>query len=345
MRKLGTSCLLILLAALGVQGLAMAESSVASEKQSDDLAAASEPDPRWAQGWLDSGYFPRHLALTRAADQLAASSAALCAQPDAAALASARQAWLATSTAWRALDGAPAGPMVLARLGRKIDFRPLRLPELNSAIAGGEGNVAAQGLAAVEYLLWGDERAAPKVVLAGLKAASTCHYLQRISADIARETHALDDGWQLYRSQLGADNPFFRQNMFSEHVNLMLASLTSLGKRVPTGSSIEASQLPEWRSGSAKVQMLAQLQGVSAASAGIAEYLQRRDEGRLAAALQDDLQQARQLCSQLADPLDKASASSRLACNKSISQIKKRLQDEVAEKLDLTLGFTEGDGD
>ncbi|WP_373974117.1 hypothetical protein NT239_10765 [Chitinibacter sp. SCUT-21] len=301
------------------------------------------PDPAWAQAWLDQGYLPRQQALTQAADQLASSSAALCAAPDNAKLNQARSAWQATSTAWRALDGAPAGPMVLARLGRKIDFRPVRVAELEAAINGGASNVATQGLAAAEYLLWGD--AQPKTILATLKNPTRCEYLVKTSKAIALETHTLDDGWRIYREELGAENPFFRQNMFSEHVNLMLASLTGLAKRMPTAETVNAEQFAEWRSNSAKAQLLAQLSGFATAMQGVNRQLNESGSKALAQKMQSDISAAQNECGKLPDALDKASSKARMNCNKAIVQLKKRLQDEIAEKLDLSLGFTEGDGD
>ncbi|WP_273430176.1 imelysin family protein [Chitinibacter tainanensis] len=302
-----------------------------------------EPTAAQAQQWLDEGYLPRQQALTRAAEQLASRSATLCAKPDEAQLQATRQAWLATSSAWRALDGAPAGPMVLARLGRKIDFRPTRIAELEAAINGGPANVATQGLGAAEYLLWGDNQ--PKAQLAKLKNPARCGYLQQITQQIATETHTLDEGWRIYREQLGAENPFFRRNMFSEHVNLLIASLTGLGKRMPTADAVSAEQFVEWRSGSSKAQLLAQLQGAALAYGGISRQLQDDGHSELDQRMQQALTSAQSSCGQLPANLDKATSAARLGCSKAIQQARKTLQDQVAEKLDLTLGFTEGDGD
>lgn len=301
------------------------------------------PTPAWAQAWLDEGYLPRQQALGQAADQLVTSSAALCEQADANKLKAVRAAWLATSTAWRALDGAPAGPMVLARLGRKIDFRPVRVAELEAAIQGGPSNVATQGLAAMEYLLWGDTPNSP--TLSQLKNPARCGYLVTTSKSIAVEIHTLDDGWRIYREQLSAENPFFRQNMFSEHVNLMIASLTGLSKRMPAAETVNAEQFAEWRSSSAKTQLLAQLGGFERAMRGVNRQLAESGHSKLAQAMQADLGEAQAQCSKLPDALEKAPAKARLSCNKALLQLKKRLQDEIAEKLDLSLGFTEGDGD
>lgn len=326
-----------------IAGIALQHAAMATTISEASDTSAVTPEPAWAQAWLDSGYLPRHQALTQAADQLANSVTQLCAAPDVAKLNQARNAWLATSTAWRALDGAPAGPMVLARLGRKIDFRPVRVAELEAAIQGGERNVATQGLGAAEYLLWGD--AQPKSILAIIKNPARCGYLAQIAKEIATETHTLDKGWQIYRHELAAENPFFRQNMFSEHVNLMLASLTGLAKRMPTADMVKAEQFAEWRSNSAKAQLLAQLGGFATAMQGVNRQLSESGNKALAQKMQGDISAAQNECGKLPDALDKASSKARSSCNKAIMQVKKRLQDDIAEQLDLSLGFTEGDGD
>ncbi|QLG88931.1 imelysin family protein [Chitinibacter bivalviorum] len=308
-----------------------------------EISKAPVPDVAWAQSWLKDGYLSRYTALNHAADELALASKNLCQKLDAAELKNARAAWLSASQAWRAMDGAPAGPMVLARLGRNIDFRPVRVADVEAAIAGGEGNVAARGLPTIEYLLWGD--AQPAGVLASLKAPPRCDYLVKISQWVAQETHALDEGWRVYNTELGAENPFFRQNLFSEHVNLMIASLTSLIKRIPTGTGIKPEQYIEWRSGSSKAQILAQYAGFSRAMGGLNQWLSKDGHAELAAAMKADMLAAQKTCQLLPDDLSQSSAKARQDCSKALTQVKHRLQNDIAEQWDLTLGFTEGDGD
>ncbi|WP_028451458.1 imelysin family protein [Chitinilyticum aquatile] len=307
------------------------------------------PDAAWATGWLDAGYLPRHAALATAADALASASDTLCAHPDKASLEKTRTAWLQTSLAWRSLDGASGGPMVLERLGRKIDFRPTRPADIEASLdasaAERRDNAATRGLAAAEYLLWGD--AEPAAQLKRLRDPARCQALQAISNQIASDVHALDAGWQSYRAQLGGESDFFRQNLLSEHINLMITALEGLQKRLPKDEAPKAANYIEWRSGSSKTQLLAQIDGFGNAFFAKPGPATRLDSA-LAGKMQERFAVARQQCSTLPDRLETSGAgshSARKACGKAIAALKTTLQDEVAVELDLTLGFTEGDGD
>ena len=307
-------------------------------------AETTVPDAAWSQAWLDQAYLPRHAALTQSADDLVAATKAFCAQPTVQGLEQTRQRWLATSQAWRSMDGAPAGPMVLERMGRKIDFRPTRPDDIEAAMnAPDASNAATRGLPAMEYLLWGN--AQPKLQLAKLKQPERCAYLSQIATQVASNTHLLDQPWSVYRNELAAENPFFRENLLSEHINLLLASMTSLSKRMPTAEGVKPEQFVEWRSGSSHAQFMAQLGGMSLALQAVLQRL--RDDGAesIAKQVQADLAKVQQNCQSLPANLAQSSAAARMACSKSLATLKANIESKVGEQFDLTLGFTEGDGD
>lgn len=307
-------------------------------------AEPTVPNAAWSQAWLDQAYLPRHAALTQSADALASASKAFCETPTPVQLDNVKQHWLITSQAWRAMDGAPAGPMVLERLGRKIDFRPTRPDDIEAAIQGSEiNNAATRGLPAMEYLLWGN--AQPKLQLAKLKQPERCAYLSKIAAQIASDAHVLDQPWSVYRSELAAENAFFRENLLSEHINLLLSSMSSLQKRMPTAEGVKPEQFIEWRSGSSQAQWLAQWDGMNLALQAVLQRL--RDDGAspIANKVQQDIAQVNKNCRNLPTHLAQSSASARLACSKSVATLKAIIEDQIGEQFDLTLGFTEGDGD
>ncbi len=302
------------------------------------------PDAAWSQAWLDQAYLPRHAALTQSADALASASQAFCEKPTPAQLETVKQHWLTTSQAWRAMDGAPAGPMVLERLGRKIDFRPTRVDDLEAAMLNGDGNNAAtRGLPAMEYLLWGN--AQPKAQLAKLKQAERCAYLSKMAQQVAASAHVLDQPWQTYRKELGAENPFFRENLLSEHINLLTASMGSLQKRMPTAAEVNPEQFAEWRSGSSHTQFMAQIGGMNLALQAVVQRVKMEGAAGLATQVSKDMAHMQSTCQNVPQNLAKSPAKARLACSKAIETLKARLQVQVGEQLDLTLGFTEGDGD
>jgi uncharacterized protein len=301
------------------------------------------PDAQWAQNWLDQAYLPRHQQLTQTADALVSASENLCKNTNEQQLALSRTAWLASSQAWRSMDGAPAGPMILERLGRKIDFRPSRPDDIESAIKGGdESNAATRGLAAIEYLLWGD--AQPKQQLQRLTSAERCAYLLKLAKKISASTHELDQPWLLYREQLGAENPFFRQNLFPESLSLMQAGIGSMLKRLPANKA-KPEQFTEWRSGSSKAQLLAHLAGLQQALYALAAKFRADTKLQLAQNIEDDLKASRQACQALPDKLEHSQPAQRLSCAKTIVQIKNRLQNDIAAQLNISLNADESDGD
>ena len=307
-------------------------------------AEPAVPDVAWSQAWLDQAYLPRHTALTQAADALASASTVFCEQPTPAQLETVKQYWRRTSQAWRAMDGAPAGPMVLERLGRKIDFRPTRVDDLEAAILSGDNsNAATRGLPAMEYLLWGN--AQPNLQLAKLKQPARCAYLSKMAQQVASNTHLLDQPWSVYRIELGAENPFFRENVLSEHINLLLSSMGSLQKRMPTADGVKAEQFAEWRSGSSHAQFMAQVGGMNLALQAVVQRLRAEGAAELADQVSAEMQQVQNRCESLPKNLAQSSAKARKACHQAITDLRARVQVQVGEKLDLTLGFTEGDGD
>ncbi|WP_297574972.1 imelysin family protein [uncultured Deefgea sp.] len=307
-------------------------------------AAPSVPDVAWSHAWFDQAYWPRHIALTQSADALAQSTAQLCAAPNAKQLEVVKQDWLSTSQAWRAMDGAPAGPMVLERLGRKIDFRPTRVADLEAAIVSGDSrNAATRGLPAMEYLLWGN--AQPQLQLAQLQQPERCVYLQKMAQQVAEQSHVLDQPLLIYRTELGAENPFFRENVLSEHINLLISSMGSLHKRMPTAAQVNLEQFAEWRSGSSHAQFMAQLGGMNLALQAVAQRLDHEGASGLAQQVRLDQAKVQNTCQSVPSNLAQSAAKTRMACSKALEALKSRLQNQVGEQLDLSLGFTEGDGD
>ena len=181
--------------------------------------------------------------------------------------------------------------------------------------------------------------------MAKLKQPERCAYLSKIAAQIASDAHVLDQPWSVYRSELAAENAFFRENLLSEHINLLLSSMSSLQKRMPTAEGVKPEQFIEWRSGSSQAQWLAQWDGMNLALQAVLQRL--RDDGAspIANKVQQDIAQVNKNCRNLPTHLAQSSASARLACSKSVATLKAIIEDQIGEQFDLTLGFTEGDGD
>ncbi|KAF0814754.1 hypothetical protein IGB42_00809 [Andreprevotia sp. IGB-42] len=318
-------------------------------------AEALVPDTAFAVRWLDEGYLARHNALQAAADQFSSASAAFCSKPAAATLADARNAYGKALLAWRSMDGATAGPNVLERTGRKIDFRPTRVADIESAISDGKGvdalNVATRGLPAAEYLLWGDRQ--PTAQLNKLKKPARCAYLTGSAAQIVTDVHALDEGWATYRKELAGEEAFFRNNLFPETVGLMLAGLEGTLRRLPRVDDAKIEAYADWRSDVGKAAVSAQLEGFAVAyfgagkdKASLAGFLVDHDKAAVNTRVLAALDNARALLKKMPQKIDApAGAATRKAFIKAVADIKHVVEGDVAEALDITLGFNDSDGD
>ncbi|AMC35048.1 imelysin family protein [Janthinobacterium sp. B9-8] len=307
-----------------------------------------QPTAEFSTRWIADAYLPRHHTLLSASERFADSSKTFCAAPNEKALSHTRAAWKKTAIAWHAMDAAPAGPILLERTGRKIDFWPTRPDDIEAMIPKGldERNVAARGLPAAEYLLWGNND--PKAQLAKLKNPERCQYLVAISERIVSDIALLNTGWQNYHAQLGAENPFFRENLLPETFNLMLGALDSQTKRLPKEAKAEA--FAEWRSGIGKDSSIAVLNAIEqtlfSPKSGITPLLTQAGKPEIALQVKKAFANAK--AAQAAIPAafnSPAAASARSKYLASIQALKHSIEAGAAEALDLTLGLSESDGD
>lgn len=151
-----------------------------------------------------------HWALPRAQDfdlnarALVPAVAALCQAPAAdgkAVLESARTAWQATAHAWEQLAAVSVGPVIARRSQRTIDFTPTRPTLIEKAVAAQPQGARAferigtpaKGLPALEWLLW------TRPVQPGSPA---CGYAHEVAQDVARESAALETS---FREAAGTD--------------------------------------------------------------------------------------------------------------------------------------------
>jgi len=145
------------------------------------------------QGIYGHWALPRAQDFDRGARALVPAVAALCQAPakdGKAALDAARAAWQATARAWEQLAAVSVGPVIARRSQRAIDFTPTRPALIEKAIAtqpqGAKAferiGTPAKGLPALEWLLW------TRPVQPGSPA---CGYAHEVAQDVAREAAAL----------------------------------------------------------------------------------------------------------------------------------------------------------
>ncbi|WP_148713786.1 imelysin family protein [Chitinolyticbacter meiyuanensis] len=328
-----------ILALLAVAGLAHAEAPV--------------PDAGFATRWVQQAYIGRHQALAQAVDGFAAASRSFCAKPGADTLTATRSSWQGAMLAWRNMDGATGGPIVLERTGRMIDFRPTRVKDIEKRIAAGDGidphNVSVRGLSAAEYLLYGE--AEPAAQLAKLKTKARCAYLVGSAERAAEDVHQLDAGWQLYVEQLGGEAEFFRKNLLPETIGLMLSGLEGAIRRLPRVEEAEPSAWPDWRSNLSKAALTAQLDGFTTAyfgpkgDAGLASFVAAQGHAAVNAKLKTQLDAARAAIAKLNADQARQSEAQQTAVRTSLSALKQTVAGDLATALDIVLGFNDSDGD
>ncbi|UXY15913.1 imelysin family protein [Chitiniphilus purpureus] len=316
-------------------------------------AEAPVPDAAFAARWIDTAYVGRHQALSAAGERFAVAAKALCAKPGDASLQAARNAWREAMLAWRTMDGATGGPMVLERSGRMLDFRPTRTQEIEKRIAAGEPvdphNVSVRGLPAAEYLLYGD--AQPKAQLARLRQAARCAYLQGVAERALLDIRQLDAGWTLYLTQLQGEADFFRRNLLAETIGLMLSGIEGAIRRLPRVEEAEPDAWPDWRSGLTKPALAAQLDGFATAyfgadgTDGLSAFVASQGHAKVNTLIKARYDAARTALAALPEQPVRQGTAQRDAVRNALVALKAALAGELAGALEVVLGFNDSDGD
>lgn len=310
---------------------------------------------------------PRIQALTDSSAKLRDSVAGLCQRLTSERLELARSAWKDSYAAWRAVEALPIGPVLSRRTAWQIDVWPTRPPKVEEAIRLVEKDApiadsvgaAAQGLPALEFLLWGEDRA--KAQLGRLHFRQRCQYGVALAHDVASESAGLLADWQQY-GRAPHDQETGRQ-AFEEAVNLLAGSLQNLrDKKLARLGGGKAPKKPlrqdfdAWRSHQTKAGLaatLATLEGIFLAPGrdkgpSFVDRLVLADKPLLAQHLQEEITTARTALAKLPD--DVATAASRNpAVLKPFLDSLKRLQGlvelQVADAVGVTIGFKDSDGD
>ncbi|WP_169307226.1 imelysin family protein [Chitiniphilus eburneus] len=316
-------------------------------------AEAPVPDAAFAARWIEQAYLPRHQALVAGSERFAEAAKAFCARPDQAGLEATRGAWREAMLAWRAMDGASGGPIVLERTGRMIDFRPTRTKDIEKRIASGAGvdphNVSVRGLSAAEYLLYGD--AQPQAQLTRLKDKARCAYLQGSASRALEDVHQLDAGWALYVEQLQGEADFFRKNLFSETIGLMLSGIEGAIRRLPRVEEAQPDAWPDWRSDLTREAIGVQLDGFAVAyfgtggGAGLATFVAAQGHDAVNAKVKAAYDAARKALAALPADRARSTEAQRAALRTALSGLKQVVAGDVAVALDVVLGFNDSDGD
>ncbi|MDB5930164.1 MAG: hypothetical protein JWR60_1871 [Polaromonas sp.] len=328
--------------------------------------------PFYTPGNFMQGVY-RYWYAPQAADFAAQSSAlpvvlaAYCsAEPSAAPekFSQAKARWQATAAAWDRLSGVQIGPLVLRRSARQIDFNPTRPELIARAIQAAPADTAAmerigtpaKGLPALEWLLW-TRPAAP--------ATPACAYAVQLAQDINREAAALSTEFgQLAARDLSEEEETSVPAM-SELVNQWIGGLERLrwanmekprlSSATGLGGGRNAPAYPRSASGQTAASWAAQWQALQALA--VARTPEPALPGQGLAPLETYLRGRglNPVASQLARSVDKADKQMRQlspgnqtglsAASRSLGELKKLAESDVASALQVSIGFSDADGD
>lgn len=310
------------------------------------------------------------------ADALHAEATALCAAPDAAALADAQAAWWAAKAPWGRAEVIQFGPVVEypERLGPKLDDWPVSAEAVEALIAGdGPLDVAAfglmgsatRGLPVVEYLLWPAEDDALSALLA---TPRRCEALVGASGDVAQSAARLAAVWREdWAARVGRPSPGDGdaydtvQDALDEWVNRLAFTAenirgTKLGAPVgdKTGGEPQLDLLQSRPSGRSLTDARDALAGVQDvwtggdgdAPLGVRDLL--RDDPTLSAQIDALLAASDARLAELPEPLeDTILLQPELVARAqdALLALQVAVQVDLAQRLSVTITFNDNDGD
>jgi uncharacterized protein len=320
------------------------------------------------QGIYGHWALPRAQDFDRAARALVPTVAALCQAPaggDKAALAVARGAWQTTARAWEQLVAVSIGPVIARRSQRAIDFTPTRPALIEKAIAtqpqGAKAferiGTPAKGLPALEWLLW-TRPAQP--------GTPACSYAHEVAQDLARESDALQAAFTTAAgTNWGAEDEQERSTQaISEFVNQWVGGVERLRwaqmeKPLRAAQGRKAPEYPRAASGSTLAAWSATWAGLRSVTALPARAavpapgealvpLETYLRGKGLNPLADKLNQATSKVDASMAQVQKSGLQNKAAIQqtaKDLAALKYLAESEVAPALQVSIGFSDADGD
>ncbi len=358
-----TACLL----AVGLQTLpALAQQAARPAKLRPQVMAVPFYTPgMFVQGLLRSRHAPLAAWLAQQSLVLANQVDALCAASPAqaeAARQAAREQWAQTMTAWTSLSTIAFGPLIERRSIRQLDFQPARPALIDKAIDAAPANVQAldtvgapaRGLPALEHLLWSQPAVAP--------ATPACRYTAVLAQELVQETAALDAAFTAQARRAWTDEEEAAPAVMGEVVNQWVGSLEmlrwrDLGKPLASAPRGRQPEFPRTLSQKTAMAWAAQWQAIKIVSAlGAAPvppagagllvpmetYLRGRGLNPAADALARAVAQADVAMKNLSPRQSPARLQAAMAA---LGQLKLVVENEVAPALEISIGFSDADGD
>lgn len=293
------------------------------------------------QAWLQSldanWYAPRSAEFAQAAQRLADTLGGACAP------APARAAWRDAMLAWERLSAVQTGALIERRSSRALDFQPARPAAIERAMAAPDKDLAlagapALGLPALEWLLWRTP----------LRDGSpACDYARRVAAHLAAEASALATALATPRER---DDEATERD-FGALLNQLVGGVATLrwaqiGKPRREGRGAwprAASGLTQqaWQARAHALQQLLAYHADAGAPIALEPFLRGRGMNPLA----DRVRQGSERAAAAAARAAPGRSASVAAAEQTLAALEHVLGDEVAPALQVTIEFTDADGD
>lgn len=327
---------------------------------------------------------PRYATMSRTFAALDDDAAAFCAAPDAAGLESLRASWRASIEAWIEASIIQFGPIRDDNRRLRIQFWPdannnvaravqqmlARTDELNAETLSGQ-SVAAQGLPALEELLFDPDLDVLASFTTGERAARRCTFtvaitgnLRSIAAAIEGEWRRTGGGWvdQLARAGRGSDAFATREAAIEEVVNSLVTVVeVTKNNRIgdPLGGETVADAKPfraeSFLSANSFANVISAVRGLEAAYTGdgrfgFDDYLKELDRVTLDTEIETEfravLERADAIPVSLADAVgDEAYRAQVVDLFDRATLLTRLIKNQLSAAMQVTVGFNENDGD
>jgi uncharacterized protein len=265
-----------------------------------------------------------------------------------------RPSWTAAMLAWERLAAPALGPVLTRRSQRQIDFAPTRPALISRAITAAPTDLKglervgtpAKGLPALEYLLWQPRMEPPARRYAALLAEEVLAEATALRAGFAEIAERDAEDWD-EETALAATSELLNQWVGGiERLRWaqMEKPLRSGKDALPRATSglTAAAWAAQWQN----LRGLALFEGKRAPAPGeglvtLESYLRGRGRNKEA----DALRSTALATDAKLQGLSPAKPPPVLAAAKSLELLKRLVQEQVAPALDLSLGFSDADGD
>lgn len=300
-----------------------------------------------AQALYAQWFVPQSAQASASAQQLQAQLHTYCAGQSS--LESVRTQFTQTTQDWERLSALAMGPQIERRTARMIDFQPMRPALLKSALRAAPKDLAAmetigapaKGFPTIEHLLW-TEVVQPQT--------PACDYSRWVAADLAQELQALHQA-----NVAASDVQQLNFESTSEFVNQWMGGverlrwasmekpLRSATAEKPAQVTRAASQgtVASWQAQWSALRTLAIGSDDAADNVSIARLVQAQGWQRLA----DEVRDAVNKVDTAMQAIDQVDLNTIAPASKALSQLKHLVENDVALALDVTIGFSDADGD